>query len=169
MFQALRSSSNWDGPHPTITQDSQLQESHLLKIPNDSSVQCSCSVVSESLWPHEQQHARPPCLSPTPRVHPNPYPLSGDTIQLSRPLSSPSPPALNPSQHQGLFKWVSSSHQVAKVLQSFHFNISPSSEHPGLISFRMDWLDLLASKRLSRVFSNTTVQKHQFFGAQLSL
>ena len=51
---------------------------------------------------------------------------------------------------------------------SFSFNISPSNEHPGLISFRMDWLDLLASKGLSRVFSNTTVQKHQFFGAQLS-
>ena len=52
---------------------------------------------------------------------------------------------------------------------SFSFNISPSNEHPGLISFRMDWLDLLAVKGLSRVFSNTTVQKHQFFGAQLSL
>ena len=52
---------------------------------------------------------------------------------------------------------------------SFSFNISPSSEHPGLISFRMDWLDLLAVQGLSRVFSNTTVQKHQFFGAQLSL
>ena len=50
---------------------------------------------------------------------------------------------------------------------SFSFNISPSNEHPGLISFRMDWLDLLQSKGLSRVFSNTTVQKHQFFGAQL--
>ena len=53
---------------------------------------------------------------------------------------------------------------------SFSFSISPSNEHPGLISFRMDWVDLLAvSKGLSRVFSNTTVQKHQFFGAQLSL
>ena len=51
---------------------------------------------------------------------------------------------------------------------SFSFSISPSKEHPGLISFRMDWLDLLAVKGLSRVFSNTTVQKHQFFGAQLS-
>ena len=51
---------------------------------------------------------------------------------------------------------------------SFSFNISPSSEHPGLISFRMDWLDLLAAQGLSRVFSNTTVQKHQFFSAQLS-
>ena len=52
---------------------------------------------------------------------------------------------------------------------SFSFNISPSNEHPGLISFRMDWLDLLQSKGLSRVFSNTTVQKHQFFGTQFSL
>ena len=52
---------------------------------------------------------------------------------------------------------------------SFSFSISPSNEHPGLISFRMDWLDLLAVRGLSRVFSNTTVQKHQFFGTQLSL
>ena len=52
---------------------------------------------------------------------------------------------------------------------SLSFSISPSNEHPGLISFRMDWLDLLASKGLSRVFSNTTVQKHQFFSTQLSL
>ena len=52
---------------------------------------------------------------------------------------------------------------------SFSFNISPSNEHPGLISFSMDWLISFQSKGLSRVFSNTTVQKHQFFGAQLSL
>ena len=52
---------------------------------------------------------------------------------------------------------------------SFSCNISPSNEHSGLISFRMDWLDLLKSKGLSRVFSNTTVQKHQFFRAQLFL
>ena len=50
---------------------------------------------------------------------------------------------------------------------SFTFSISPSKEHPGLVSFRIDWLDLLQSKGLSRVFSNTTVQKHQFFSAQL--
>ena len=66
----------------------------------------------------------------------------GDAIQPSHPLSSPSPPALNLSQHQGLFKWVSSLHQVAKVLE-FQFQHLPSNEHPGLISFRMDWLDLL--------------------------
>ena len=67
----------------------------------------------------------------------------GDAIQPSHPLLYPSPPALNHSQHQGLFKWVSSLHQVAKKYWSFSFNISPSNEHAGLISFRMDWLDLL--------------------------
>ena len=67
----------------------------------------------------------------------------GDAIQLSQPLSSPSPPAFNLSQHQGLFRWVSSSHQVAKEW-SLSFSISPSNEYSGLISFRMDWLDLLA-------------------------
>ena len=59
------------------------------------------------------------------------------------PLSSPSPPAPNPSQHQSHFQWVNSSHEVAKVLE-FQLYISPSNEHPGLISFRMDWLDPLA-------------------------
>ena len=67
----------------------------------------------------------------------------GDAIQSSYSLSSPSPPALNISQYQGLFQWVSSLHHVAKDW-SFSFNISPSNEHPGLISFRMNWLDLLA-------------------------
>ena len=108
-----------------------------------NSVQFSCWVISDSLWPHGPQHARPPCPSPTPGVYPNSCHRVANAIQPSHPLSSPSPPALNPSQHQGLFQWVSSSHQVAKVLE-FSFNISPSSQHPGLISFRMDWLDLLA-------------------------
>ena len=67
----------------------------------------------------------------------------GDAIQPSHPLLSPSPPTYSLSQHQGLFHWVSSLHQVAKYW-SFSFNISPSNEHPGLISSRMDWLDLLA-------------------------
>ena len=67
----------------------------------------------------------------------------GDAIQLSQPLLSPSPPALNLSQHQGLFKWVSSLHQWLKCW-TFSFNISPSNECSGLISFKMDWLDLLA-------------------------
>ena len=68
---------------------------------------------------------------------------TGDAIQPFPPLSSPSPPTFNLSQHQGLFQWVSSSHQMAKVLE-FQLSISPSNEHSGLISFRMDWLDLLA-------------------------
>ena len=66
-----------------------------------------------------------------------------NAIQPSHPLSSPSPPSFSLSQHQGLFQWVSSSHQVAKYW-SFSFNISPSSEYSGLISFRMDSLDLFA-------------------------
>ena len=91
-----------------------------------------------------------------------------DAIQPSHPLSSPFLPAPNPSQHQSLFQWVNSSHEVAKVL-----------EFPALASFlpknTQDWSPLewtgwisLQSKGLSRVFSNTTVQKHQFFGTQLS-
>ena len=90
-----------------------------------------------------------------------------DGIQTSHPLSSPSPPAPNPSQHQGLFQQVSSLHHVAKGW-SFSFSISPSNEHLGLISFSIDWLISLHSKGLSRIF-NTIVQKHQFFGAQFSL
>jgi len=66
-----------------------------------------------------------------------------DAIQPPHPLPSPFLPAFNLSQHQGLFKWVSSSHQVTKVLQ-FQLQHSPSNEHSGLISFRMDWLNLLA-------------------------
>ena len=63
-------------------------------------------------------------------------------IQPSHPLLSPSPPAFSLSQHQGLFRWVSSSHQVAKYW-SFSLSISPSNEYSELISFRMDWLDPL--------------------------
>ena len=66
----------------------------------------------------------------------------GDAIQPSHPLSSPSPPSLNRSQNQSLFKWVSSPHQVAKVLE-FQLQHQSSNEHTGLISFTMDWLDLL--------------------------
>ena len=66
-----------------------------------------------------------------------------DVIQPSHTLSSPSPPAVNLSQQRGLFKWVSSLHEMARVW-SFCFNISLSNEHSGLISFRIDWLDLFA-------------------------
>ena len=77
----------------------------LVSIAEFSTVAQSCL----TLWPHEPQHARPPCPSPTPGV--------GDAIQPSHPLSSPSPLAPNPSQHQSLFQWVNSSHDVAKVLE----------------------------------------------------
>ena len=88
----------------------------------------------------------------------------GDAIQPAHPLSSPSPPALNLSQHQGLFKWVSSPHRWPKYW-SYSFNISPSNEHPGLISFRMDRLDLLAVQGTLK----SLLQHHQFFSVQLSL
>ena len=108
-----------------------------------SSAQFSHSVVSDSLWPYESQHARTPCPSWTPEFAQTHIHWVGDVIQPSHPPSSPSPPAPNPSQHQSLFQWVNSSHEVAKYW-SLSFNISPSNEHTGLISFRMDWLDLLA-------------------------
>ena len=68
----------------------------------------------------------------------------GDAIQPSHPLSSPSPPALNLSQHQGLFSNESTLRMRWPKYWSFSFSISPSNEHPGLISFRMDWFDFLA-------------------------
>ena len=71
----------------------------------------------------------------------------GDAIQPTHPLSSPSPPVPNPSQHQSLFQWVNSSHEVAKVLE-FQLSIIVSKEIPGLISFRIDWLDILAALTL---------------------
>ena len=96
-----------------------------------------------------------------------------DAIQPSHPLSSPSPPAPNPSQHQTLFQWVNFSHEVAKVL-SFSFSIIPSKEIPGLISFRMDWLDLLAVQRtpkslLQHYSSKASIlRRSAFFTVQLS-
>ena len=81
-----------------------------------SSVQFSPSIVSYSLRPHELQHARPPCPSPSPGVHSDSHPSSP-----SHPLSSPSPPAANPSQHQSLFQWVNSLHEIAKVLSFLLF------------------------------------------------
>ena len=97
----------------------------------------------------------------------------GDAIQPSHPLSSPSPSAPNPSQNQGLFQWVNSSHEVAKYW-SFSFSISPSNEYSGLISFRMDWLDLLAVQgTLKSLFQHhsskaSILQCSAFFTVQLS-
>ena len=96
-----------------------------------------------------------------------------DAIQPSHPLSSPSLPALNLSQHQGLFIRVSSSYQMDKYW-SFSFNISPSNEHPGLISFRMDWLYLLSVQGILKSLlqhhsSKASILGHSaFFIVQLS-
>ena len=107
------------------------------------SVQFSRSVMSDSLRPHEQQHARPPCPSPTPGVHPNSCPLSQWCHQPSHLLSSPSSPALNLSQQQRLFKSVSSLHQVAKVLEfQLHYQSFQWTSRTDV--FRMNRLDLLA-------------------------
>ena len=96
-----------------------------------------------------------------------------DTIQPSHPLLFPSPPGLNLSQHQGLFKWVHSSHQVAKLLE-FQLQHQSYNEHPRLISFRMNWLDLLAVqvtlKSLLQHHSSkaSILQCSAFFTVQLS-
>ena len=119
-----------------------------------SSIQFSCSVVSDSLRPHESQHARCPCHQLPEFIQTHVHRV-GDAIQPSHPLLSPSPPAPNPSQC-GQSTGVSA---LASVLPKNIQGWSPS-EWTGWTS--------LQSKRLSRVFSNTTVQKHQFFGAQFS-
>ena len=90
-----------------------------------------------------------------------------DAIQPSHPLSSPSPPAPNPSQHQSLFQWVNSSHQVAKVLE-FQLQHQSFQWTPGLVSFRMYWFYLLAVQGTVKSLLQHTVQKHQFFSAQPS-
>ena len=184
-----------------------IEDSQVVYKPFSYSIQFTCSVVSDSLQHHESQHARPPCPSPTPGVHPNTYPLSQwchpiisssvvpfsswpqsfpHSVQFSRsvvpyslrshesqhtrppcPSSTPgvysnscpssrwchpaisfsavpfsscpqSLPATGSFPMSQLFTWGGQS------IGSFSFNISPSNEHPGLISFRMDWLDLLA-------------------------
>ena len=120
-----------------------------------------CDPMNHSM-PGFPVHHQPPEPTQT-HVH-----WVSDAIQPFHPPLSPSPPALDLSQRQGPFQWVSSSHQVVKVLE-FQLQHQSFQWTPGLISFRMDWLDLLSVQWLSRVFSNTTVEKHQFFSTQLSL
>ena len=123
--------------------------------------------MSDSLWPHESQHARPPCPSPSSGVHSNSRPssrwchpvISSSVVPFfSCPQSLPASESFPMSQI--CMRWPK--------YWSFSFSIIPSKEIPGLISFRMDSLISLQSKGLSGVFSNTTVQKHQFFSAQPS-
>ena len=107
------------------------------------SVQFSHPVVSNSLRPHELQHARPPCLSPTPGVHPNSCPLSWwchPAISSSVIPFSSCPQTLPAS----VFFSESTLRMRWPKYWSFSFSISPSKEHPGLISFKMDWLDVLS-------------------------
>ena len=131
-------------------------------------VQFSHSVVSDSLRPHGLQYARPPVHHQLLELAQTHVHRVSDSIQLSHPLLSSSPPTFNLSQHQGLFQWVSFCIRWPKYW-SFSFSISPSNEYSD--SFPLGWTGWISlqSKGLSRVFSNTTVQKHQFFGAQLSL
>ena len=103
--------------------------------------QFSRSVVSDSLRPHEPQHARLPVHHQLLEFTQTHIHWVGDSIQPSHPLSTPSTPAFNLTQHQGLFQWVSSLHQVAKVLELQHQSFN---EYSGLISFRIDWLNLFA-------------------------
>ena len=131
------------------------------------SVQFSRSVMSDSLRPHELQHARPPCLSPTPRVHSNSRPsnpwchpaISSSVVPFSCPQSLPASESFSVNQ---LFTWGGQSTGVS-ALASF----LPKKYQGWSLSKWTGWISL-QSKGLSRIFSNTTVQKHQFFGAQLS-
>ena len=132
------------------------------------SIQFSRSVMSDSLWPHEPQHAKPHCPSPTPRVLPNPCPLSWwchPTISSSVLPFSSCPQSLPASE----------SFPMSQLFAPGGQSIGVSASASVLPVNTQDWSPLgwtgwisLQSKGLSRVFSNTTVQKHQFFGAQPS-
>ena len=131
--------------------------------------QFRCSVVSTSLRPYGLQHARLPCPSPTPQSL-----LKLMSIMLEMPsnhLILSHPLILLPSIFPSIR--VFSNDSVLPIrwpkYWSFRFSISPFNEYSGQISFRMDWLDLLAVQVTLKVFSNTIVQKHQFFSVQLSL
>ena len=134
-----------------------------------SLVQFSRSLVSNSLRPHGLQHARPPCPSPTPGVYSNSCPLSrwqpSNHLILCHPLLLP--PSIFPSIR--VFSNDSTLCIRWPKYWSFSFSISPFSEYSWLISFRMDWLGLLAVQGTLKSLLQHTDQKHQFFRAQLSL
>ena len=138
------------------------------------SVQFSRSVVSDSLWPRELQHVRPPCPSPTPRVYSNSCPLNWwchPTISSSVIPFSFCPQSLSAS---GFFSNESTLHMRWPKHQSFSFSVSPSNDCSGLISFRIDWLDLLVVqgtlKSLLQHHSSkaSVLQPSAFFIVQLS-
>ena len=136
------------------------------------SVQFSRSVVSDSLRPHESKHSRPPCPSPAPGVHPNPCPLCRrchPTVSSSVVPFSSCPQSFPPSGSFQMSQLFTSGGQSIGV---FSFNISSSNEHPGLTSFRMDWLDLLAIqgtlKTLLQHHSSSVLLHSAFFIVQLS-
>ena len=134
-----------------------------------SSVQFSRSVMSDSLQPHELQHARPPCPSPTPGAHPNPCPLRRwchPTISSSVVPFSSCPQSFPASGSFQMSQLFASGGQSTGVSTSA--SVLPMNTQDWSPLGRNGWISL-QSKGLSRVFSNTTVQKHQFFGAQLSL
>ena len=125
-------------------------------------------IVSNSLQPQGLQHNRPPCPLPIPRIYSHSCPLTQwchPTIPSSAiPFSS----CLQSFPASGSFQRSQFSISGGQSM-SFSFSISPSNEYSGLISFRIDWCDLLAVQGFSRVFSNTTVPKHQCFTAPHSL
>ena len=132
-------------------------------------VQFSHSVVSDSLQPHESQHTRPPCPSPTAGVYPNPCPLSWwchPTISPSVIPFSSCPQSFAASESFPVSQLFESGGQSIGVSASTSF-LPMNTQDQSPLGWT-GWISL-QSKGLSRVFSNTTVQKHQFFGAQLSL
>ena len=131
------------------------------------SIQFSGSVMSDSETPWKLQHARPPC-SPSPGACPNSYPLSQwchPTIILCHPL------LFLPSIFPNIRVLFNESVLPIRWPEywNFSFSISPSNEYSGLISFRIDWFDLLAVQGILKSLLQHPVQKHQFFSAQLSL
>ena len=139
-----------------------------------SSVQFSSSVVSDSLQPHKLQHARPPCPSPTPRVYPNSCPLSRWCHITISSLGHPLLILLIIFPSIRVFSNESALCIRWPKYWSFSFSISPSNEHPRLISFRMEWLDLLAVQGTVKSFlqhhsSKAPILRYSaFFIVQLS-
>ena len=160
---------SWAADHRKLRRNKRIYVNQFSSV-HFSSVAQSCPTLCDPMncsTPGLPIHYRLPESTQT-HVH-----WVGDATQPSHPLLSPSPPALNLSQHQSLFKWVSSLHEVAKVLE-FQLQHQSFQWHPWLISFRMDWLDLLAvqgtlKSLLQHHSSKASILRHSvFFIVQLS-